>query len=150
MLAAPKASLNSLFHSNLVGSGYQVTLVQGKSFSSGRMDPRSQEWDHFIQSASHYLIAHSTERGKAQTLGWVKVNVRADSHFPILAALYSWSFPPTPVFQSQVLFFCSFLFIPPYFLLLQLLFFSSLSFPYLTLFFYLPQARFPQQNIADS
>lgn len=116
MLAAQKASLNSLFHSNLLGSGYQVTLLQGKPFSSGWMDPRSEEWDHFIHPTSHYLIAHSAERGKAQTLNWVKVNVTADSHFPILAALYSWSFLPTPVFQSQVLFFCSFLFIPPYFL----------------------------------
>ena len=48
MLAAQKASLNRLFYHNLLGSGYQVTLSQGKPFSSQRMDARNQSWDHFI------------------------------------------------------------------------------------------------------
>lgn len=140
MLAAQKASLNSLLHPNLL----QATLLQSKSFSSGWMNPRSWEWDHFIYPTSLYLIAHSTERWKAQTLDWVKVNVSADSHFPILVALYSSSFPSTPVPQSQVLFFCFFLFILLYFLLL---FFPYLSF-FLSIYLFIPSFYlFPQQNI---
>lgn len=52
MLAAPKAQFNSFFNPNLLGSGYQVTFLQAKPFSSGQKDPRSQGWDHFIHPTS--------------------------------------------------------------------------------------------------
>lgn len=143
MLVAQKASLNSLFHPNLLGSGSQVTLLQGKLFSSDWMNLKSQGWDHFIHLTSPYLVAYSTERGKPKHWTGLKVNARANSHFPILAALYSWSFLSNPVspVPSPVLLLFS---------IHSSLISASLGFFFFSfLFFFLPCARFPQQNTTD-
>lgn len=112
------------------------------------MDPRSQEWDHFFHPNSHYLTVHSPERGKAQTPHWVKVNVRADFHCPILAALYSWSFPPISVLQvpSPFLFLFSvhFYILPAF----QLLFFSP--FPIISLLENFIMGKVPSTKHNDS
>lgn len=140
MLAAQKASLNSLFHPNLLWSGSQVTLLQGKLINSEWMNLRSQIWDPFHSPYLTLLCRILYWKGKTQTLlgkgkywSWLPFSYFSSSVFLAL--------PPTSVSP-----------IPSHFLLLfsvqsSLLSASLLAFLCLLIFFFpfnLPWARFPQ------